>query len=52
MMKQILILSLILSVAGLGYGFDGGDGSIGDPYQISTQAHLEAVNNDVAATSI
>lgn len=55
MMKKInftsvvAVLSVFLIGSGLTFGFAGGDGSADNPWQISTKAHLDAVNDDLAA---
>ncbi len=43
---------VVLFIASLTYAFTGGDGTADNPYQISTRADLEAVNNDLAANYI
>jgi hypothetical protein len=40
---------MLLACSPLTYGFVGGHGTAESPYQISTKAHLEAVNDDLSA---
>ncbi len=49
--KSVYFLA-VLFIASLTFAFTGGDGTAGNPYQISTRADLEAVNNDLAASYI
>ncbi len=51
-MKKSVYVLVVLFIASLSLGFTGGDGTAGNPYQISTRADLEAVNNDLAANYI
>lgn len=53
-MRSSVIVSILVLCAAGGwvYGFDGGDGSSANPYQISTQAHLESVNSNLSASYI
>ena len=49
----IVILTAALTLLSApAYGFAGGTGTPEDPYQISTQADLEAVNDDLSACYI
>ncbi len=53
MNKKIRLIVLgVLITANLNYAFTGGDGTAGNPYQISTKADLEAVNTNLAASYI
>ena len=45
----LAVVMAVLSGGGLTFGFAGGDGSEGNPWQISTKTDLEAVNNDLSA---
>ena len=47
-MKNVLLLSIFCLPAVL-FAFAGGDGSVGNPYQIQTPADLTAVNNNLTA---
>jgi len=47
-MKRVCLL-VVLIIASLTCAFTGGSGSLGDPYQISTQADLEAVAGSPSA---
>ena len=47
--NYLINAALILCLTGFCFGFAGGDGSQGNPWQIETQADLEAVNNDLTA---
>ena len=52
MNKQVPVISMILFVlffCASTIAFVDGDGTLGDPYQISTKAELEAVNSDLSA---
>jgi hypothetical protein len=55
-MKKITILLFILAFIALAPSqagaFAGGDGSVGNPYQISTCDHLQAISSDLAASYI
>ena len=52
MMRNVIGLVLVFAMSGLAFGFAGGDGSEGAPYQVSTVADLLAVNNDREASYI
>lgn len=45
----LLTVMLFLTYSDSAFGFAGGTGSVGDPWQIATKADLEAVNNDLSA---
>ena len=45
-MSLFAIVFLMLFTCGFAFGFSGGDGTAGNPYQISTKADLDAVNNN------
>lgn len=47
--KTMLCLLVVTISTGIVFGFSGGDGSITNPYQISTKEDLEAVNIDLSA---
>ncbi|MFO8113686.1 MAG: hypothetical protein R6T92_14390, partial [Desulfosalsimonadaceae bacterium] len=49
MKKTILCMILLLAWCGSAYGFAGGDGTQGNPYQVQTAAHLDTVRNDLTA---
>ncbi len=49
MKKTILCMILLLAWCGAAYGFAGGDGTQGNPYQVQTAAHLDTVRNDLTA---
>ncbi len=48
-MVAAIIVILPAPVEANGNGFSGGDGSLGDPYQISTLEQLDNVRNDLTA---
>ncbi len=50
-MFRVLICATLF-LTGYAYAFSNGDGTAGNPYQISTRADLEAVNNNLAASYI
>ncbi len=53
MFKRFKICCLVvLFITSLTFAFTGGDGTAGNPYQISTRADLEAVNTNLAASYI
>lgn len=43
---------VLISMSSLGLGFSGGDGSVGNPYQISSKADLDAVNSNLSVCYI
>lgn len=45
----LAVLITVVSWEGMVFGFAGGDGSEGNPWQISNATHLQAVNNDLYA---
>ena len=47
--KRCFMVVVAMALCGSAFGFADGDGSPGNPYQVSTRAHLEAVNDDLAA---
>ncbi len=49
--KSVYFLA-VLFITSLTFAFTGGDGTAGNPYQISTRADLEAVNSNLAASYI
>ncbi len=49
---MMLVLLMIMAVNCLAYGFVGGSGTSESPYQISTRAHLEEVENYLSACFI
>ena len=49
-MKNLLVVvAAVVWVAGVCWGFAGGDGTADSPWQIASQADLEAVNDDLTA---
>ncbi|MFI4911805.1 MAG: GLUG motif-containing protein [Sedimentisphaeraceae bacterium JB056] len=51
-MKNFINCAVLLMVCGFAFGFSGGTGTTEDPYQISTEADLLQVNNDITASYI
>ncbi|MFP4533838.1 MAG: hypothetical protein ACLFNS_14280, partial [Desulfobacterales bacterium] len=49
MKKAILCMMLLAVWCGPVYGFDGGDGSADDPWQVATNEHLDNVRDDLTA---
>ncbi|MCD4820135.1 MAG: T9SS type A sorting domain-containing protein [Candidatus Cloacimonetes bacterium] len=48
-MKQIILLTVTLLLAFNLFAFAGGDGSVGNPYQVVTAAHLNDVRNNMSS---